>query len=668
MITQTNSLHHKLPLVDAHGVPVKLGNQLARGGEGSIYPIVGRPDTVAKIYHNTISSDKASKLAAMAQLSSDRLQKIAAWPSETLHHVAQGPIRGILMPAVLSHREIHVLYGPKTRLREFPDANLPFLLHIAANLARAFTVIHEHGHVIGDVNHGSVLVAKNGTVKLVDCDSFQVFFGQRQFLCTVGVPTHTPPELQGKPLSSIVRNPNHDNFGLAVLIFQLLFIGRHPFAGTFLGNGEPPLEKAIEEYRFAYGPGAPQRLMRQPPATPALESSTPALASLFERAFSSEGYALSKRPSAREWVSVLSDASKHLIVCRQHSGHYYARSLANCPWCSIESAAGVTLFNIALKVPAGTSTIPSFNLDTIWAQIMAIPDPGSPPMLALPSNLPTMPAADVRSHSAELHRLAKVMRVALIMGVVGVVLASVLSAVSSAVFVMVGIAAGGCFAISFAAQRSRQNNAILKTARHQKDAATSHLRELHTRWETEAGNKRFITLRAELERQRKMYQDLPGSRQRQLQDLASGARQRQLTRFLERHRIASASIPNIGQGRKATLQSFNIETAADVTQAALLRVPGFGPTLTATLLAWRASLESGFTFNAQQAIDPMDLRNLDRDIANQRMRIERALSDGASELQLAAQQTSQVRATLSALGEQAHIDLAQAEANLKVLS
>lgn len=667
-MTQSSATHARLPLVDAHGTPVKLGTQLARGGEGSIYPLIGRTDTVAKIYHETISPAKAAKLAAMAQLSSERLRSIAAWPTATLHHVPNGPIRGILMPAVLNHREIHVLYGPKTRLREFPDANLPFLLHIAANLARAFAVIHEHGHVIGDVNHGSVLVARDGTVKLVDCDSFQIHFGQQQLLCTVGVPTHTPPELQGKPLSSIVRTPNHDNFGLAVLIFQLLFIGRHPFAGTFLGNGEPPLEKAIAEYRFAYGSGAAQRLMRQPPATPALESSAPALARLFERAFSREGQALSRRPDAREWVGVLGEASKQLIVCRQHSGHYYARSLANCPWCAIESAIGITLFNITLRVPAGTPALPSFNLDTIWAQIAAIPDPGPPPILALPSNLPTAPSADARGHSAELHRLAKVRQAALMMGVIGVVLACVLSTVSSSVFVVVGIATIGCFAISVAAQRSRQNNAILKTAQSQKDAATSHLRELQTRWETEAGNKHYVALRAELERQRKMYQDLPGSRQRQLHDLASGARQRQLTRFLERHRIASASIPNIGQGRKATLQSFNIETAADVSQAALLRVPGFGPTLTATLLAWRVSLEAGFTFNAQQAIDPLDLRNLDRDIANQRMQIERALRGGAAQLQHAVQQAIRARATLSALGEQAHIDLAQAEANLKVLS
>ncbi len=38
----------------------------------------------------------------------------------------------------------------------------------------------------------------------------------------------------------------------AVMAFQLLFMGRHPFVGGFLGGSDMPIEKAIEEFRFAY--------------------------------------------------------------------------------------------------------------------------------------------------------------------------------------------------------------------------------------------------------------------------------------------------------------------------------------------------------------------------------------------------------------------------------
>jgi DNA-binding helix-hairpin-helix protein with protein kinase domain len=666
-MTQTSSLHHKLPLLDMRGTAIKLGPSIARGGEGEIFPVSGQPNTVAKIYHTTISTEKTAKLHAMTQLSSEQLRAVTAWPTATLHHIPNGPIRGILMPAVVAHKEIHVLYGPKTRLREFPDATLPFLLHIAANLARAFARIHEQGHVIGDVNHGSVLVAKDGTVKLVDCDSFQIAFGGRQLLCTVGVPTHTPPELQGKPLGGIVRTPNHDAFGLAVLIFQLLFLGRHPFAGTFLGRGEPALEKAIEEFRFAYGPGAIGRQMRQPPATPALDSSTPTIATLFERAFSREGYERANRPSAREWVATLGQAAQQLIVCGRNSGHHYARGLSACPWCAIESVVGITLFNVALLAPAGATARSAFDLEKVWAAIMAVADPGQAPILPLPNNLPIEPSPEARAHGAELRRLRKVQHIALAVGMVSALLALLIAAAAVAASWIMILTALGCFGLGFIAYRGRQNNAILAGAKSKKALATARLNTLRTRWHAEAGAAQFTALRTQLEREKGAYQALALIRQQRMRDLTSGARQRQLTLFLQRHRIASATIPNIGPGRKATLLSFNIETAADVTQTALLGVPGFGPAMTTKLLAWRATIESRFVFNGQQAIDPSDLGKIERDIANLRIQHERTLSQGAAQLQSITDQVRRVRTALREAGDQAQIDLAQAEVDLKIL-
>ena len=36
-------------------------------------------------------------------------------------------------------------------------------------------------------------------------------------------------------------------------------MGRHPFSGQYLGSGiDMPIEKAIEQYRFAYGKNAKQ--------------------------------------------------------------------------------------------------------------------------------------------------------------------------------------------------------------------------------------------------------------------------------------------------------------------------------------------------------------------------------------------------------------------------
>jgi DNA-binding helix-hairpin-helix protein with protein kinase domain len=78
---------------------------------------------------------------------------------------------------------------------------------------------------VGDINHSGFLISPEAKVKLIDADSFQVSDGAKHYFCKVGVPEYTPPELQNQPLGGVLRTSNHDAFGLAVVIFQLLFMG-----------------------------------------------------------------------------------------------------------------------------------------------------------------------------------------------------------------------------------------------------------------------------------------------------------------------------------------------------------------------------------------------------------------------------------------------------------
>ncbi|HEX3128568.1 MAG TPA: hypothetical protein VH394_14650, partial [Thermoanaerobaculia bacterium] len=232
---------------------IRLGHELGRGGEGAVFAIEGQGDRVAKIYSRTPDSRKIQKLTAMSESATPALLRIASWPLDLLTD-GKGSVQGFVMPRLLARRDIHELYSPKSRSEAFPEADFRFLVHVGANIARAFGVIHEQGHVIGDVNHGNLLVGPDGTVMLIDCDSFQVRNGTQVFTCDVGVPLFTPPELQGKAFRGLVRTANQDRFGLAVLLFHLLYMGRHPFAGRYSGPGDMPIEKAIAEHRFAYGP------------------------------------------------------------------------------------------------------------------------------------------------------------------------------------------------------------------------------------------------------------------------------------------------------------------------------------------------------------------------------------------------------------------------------
>src|SRR5262249_42528774 len=179
---------------------------------------------------------------------------------------------------------------------------------------------------------------------------------------------YTPPELQGLAFKEIDRGPQHDYFGLAVLIFQLLFIGRHPFSGRFLGQGEMPLERAIRELRFAYGDDAEVSQMQPPPGALTWNALPLPLMGLFRRSFLTVSDAVRAQP--QEWIEPMEKLAKSLKKCGLHSGHFYYDKLSNCPWCEIESRARVRLFNFMLSGANGTRK--GFRLDEIWREIESI--------------------------------------------------------------------------------------------------------------------------------------------------------------------------------------------------------------------------------------------------------------------------------------------------------
>ena len=180
------------------GRVARLGEKLGGGGEASIFACPDLPEYVAKIFSTPPDRNKVAKLAAMTEAGHVALTRITAWPVDLLAD-SRGAVRGFIMPRVSARRNIHELYSPKSRAGVFPEADFLFLTHVCTNIARAFAVVHLYGHVIGDVNHGNLLVSPNGTVTLIDCDSFQFRNGSKIFTCDVGTDLFTPPELHNRP-------------------------------------------------------------------------------------------------------------------------------------------------------------------------------------------------------------------------------------------------------------------------------------------------------------------------------------------------------------------------------------------------------------------------------------------------------------------------------------
>lgn len=313
---------------------------LGVGGEAGIYEVPQDPSLAAKVYHQP-TDQRARKLAVMLANPPDdpmaaQGHASIAWPGDLLHSTdGKNQVVGFLMPRMTGMKSILSFYNPKTRRQNCPLFNYLYLHRTARNLAAAMRALHERGYVIGDVNESNIFVADTTLVTLVDTDSFQVFDPHDgiTYRCMVGKPEFTPPELQGKTFANIDRSPEHDLFGLAVTIFQLLMEGTHPFAGIFQGKGDPPTYKErISAGHFPYGRGWRVPYRSALTATP-FKILNPVLRDLFVRCFKAGRRRPKARPDAQTWQNALNAAEDSLITCSDNDQHRYGDHLKTCPWC-----------------------------------------------------------------------------------------------------------------------------------------------------------------------------------------------------------------------------------------------------------------------------------------------------------------------------------------------
>ncbi len=612
-------------LFDSAGRSLQLGPQLGFGGEGRVFELADLSDQVVKVYHKTLDPQKVAKIIGMTKAANERLLELTAWPIEPIRlGSGSGTVAGFKMPKITRHKQAFSLYSPKLRQQEFPRATWQFLIRSAANAARAFVVIHESGHVIGDVNHGNLLVGEQARVRLIDCDSYQITINGSRWFCEVGTPTHQPPELQNvRSYKGIIRTTNHDNFGLAVIIFQMLFMARHPFSGRFLGTGEMPMERAISEYRFAYGSNAAAVRMQPPPASLGLDGVTPDVALLFERAFSRQGSQPNGRPTAREWVAALQDLEAHLRKCSLNPAHQFVDTLAKCPWCDIEAETGVLLFTVTLVRASYTN----FTIADFWGRVTSVPNPGPP------AALPRIDGRTVSLSPAALELQQ----------------ASWGARFASGLFALVG--------------GTSRIHTLTKDIGKKEADARARWQNLQTNWTGYASGNNFDEQLTQLQGLRSQYETLPQKRLQALQQLEANKYRLQLHAHLESCRISHARLRGIGDARKATLQSYGIETAADITDQRVLAVPGFGPSALSNLKSWRDQQERSFRFDPNKAVDQAAKNAVEQQILSERTDVERKLNEGLSKLAVISHHTLTRRRTVLAQAEQAAADFAQARAD-----
>lgn len=319
---------------------VTVAKRIGQGGEGEVYTIQERSDQAAKIYKADLRSKREKKVRAMISEGLATKTNLIAYPAEIATDKS-GKFLGFIMRLVSECRPMHELYSPKSRQRYFSKTDYRFIIRAALNIARAIGTVHQSECVVGDLNHSGVMVSQDATIALIDADSFQFRSNGTSYPCVVGVPEFTPPELHGKSLTSIERAISHDNFGLAVAIFQMLFMGRHPYAGQTEGS-DILLGEAIAQNRFAYSLSRRSHTRTNPPpGALTLDLFPGKIADAFERAFGLEPAA---RPSASDWIAALSELEKSLRRCSSARTHYYPREAVECVWCNLAGSSGFDMF------------------------------------------------------------------------------------------------------------------------------------------------------------------------------------------------------------------------------------------------------------------------------------------------------------------------------------
>ncbi len=210
--------------------------RLTGGGEADLFEVRHHPDLIAKIYKpKARTPERQQELLVTLRhppqvLLNGSEHNSLTWPESLL--TDNGSFFGFVMPRLGSsrHSTIYAIFHPQERP---PGVSWRHLVHIARNLASVTAALQQEGYLVVDLNESNVLLNQKALITLVDCDSIQVTDpGNGQVHpCPVGRAHYTSPELKGKNLSTLTRRAEHDDFALAILIFQLLILGRHPYAG-----------------------------------------------------------------------------------------------------------------------------------------------------------------------------------------------------------------------------------------------------------------------------------------------------------------------------------------------------------------------------------------------------------------------------------------------------
>ena len=350
-------------LYNSDGRAYELRDELGRGREGSVYRTVGEP-LVAKVYHNP-TPETARKIEAMASILSvlygrkKPLLLQLAWPFEALYERPDGLwFKGFLM------YEVPEGYVSIDAVSQFPaNPVAPSMterqkIKMLINLCNVTAELHDIGITLGDWNPRNFLVGEQGSLMLLDTDSYGFTLSDVSYQTTCAAPGYIAPEVLklmettcvsdfeslAAATNAPVFTPQTDDFGLAVHIFKMLNRGVHPYSGDLdldfydLDDDDippaPSLNTCIRSGQSPFigtsiGYAIPDYALR-------LDDFGGLMGEAFRRSLFGKP---EERLDARTWARLLDRYLSETIECAHgHLYHFYHSLQGECPYCRGERA------------------------------------------------------------------------------------------------------------------------------------------------------------------------------------------------------------------------------------------------------------------------------------------------------------------------------------------
>ena len=168
---------------------------------------------------------------------------------------------------------------------------------------------------------------------------------------------------------------------------------------------------------------------------------------------------------------------------------------------------------------------------------------------------------------------------------------------------------------------------------HRREAERAWLRAASA-WQAQPPPPDVSDLRPPIEGLKKDLDALASEREAKLRACAAPIPENeQRSRYLAGFRIEDAKLANIGPARCAVLRSWGIDTAADVEEAKINEIPGFGRALTDKIVLWRERIEQAFVYSATPTIDPLVAQRIDRQFAVRRTALMKELRERIGEVE-----------------------------------